>query len=94
LLVLFFLIHCDIPSEQAVIQIGLATYRLVAFTIMIITVGIALFQPNPFSAVPQDSAPYTAFTSEVKWGGFSSIFSSSVVALTFHYCIPDLIGSK
>eukprot|EP01114_Cavostelium_apophysatum_P016316 TRINITY_DN4610_c0_g1_i1.p1 TRINITY_DN4610_c0_g1~~TRINITY_DN4610_c0_g1_i1.p1 ORF type:complete len:496 (+),score=54.06 TRINITY_DN4610_c0_g1_i1:130-1617(+) len=84
---------CLDVAEQAVIQIGLASYRAIAFLLMTTTVAVALFHPNP-NGTPEyefSGPPYLAFDSPFKVSGFSAIFSSSVVALTFHYCIPDLI---
>jgi len=83
---------CMDVAEQAYIQVALASYRAIAFIIMITTVIVASFHADPNGQVSNHQGPpYIAFASPIEWGGFSAIFSSSVVALTFHYCIPDLI---
>jgi hypothetical protein len=56
-------------------------YRFVAFSVMLITVIVALFYPNPYGNAP----------ALVDFTGFAQIFTAGAVALNFHYNLPDII---
>jgi hypothetical protein len=80
---------CLNVGEQASVQVLLTAYRFIAFTIMFVTVIVALVYPLNFNST--DPTKKFADPSFLEWSGFAGIFTTASVALNFHFVIPDLV---
>lgn len=81
---------CLDMSEQAVWQLIMTTYRFSAFVVMFVTLVAAIaYGDNPYV---EDSTKGThwAFERLFVFPGFAGIFTTSAVALTFHWMVPDV----
>eukprot|EP01137_Pigoraptor_chileana_P006741 Opistho-2@51389 len=72
-------------AEQMYVQAALTVYRFSSFIVMIITVCIAMAH-QPALVREQAKEDYG-----FKFSGFVAAFTSSIVALNFHYNMPDVI---
>jgi len=75
---------CLNMGEQAVVQAILTFYRFFAFSVMFITVIIGLTSP---ASPHHDMEKPPLF----RWSGFAQIFTTSAIALSFHFTVPDII---
>jgi len=76
---------CRDMAEQATVQLIMTCYRFFAFEVMLLTVVIAMFHPNPHSPGKFSELP------TVDWTGFGIMVTSGAVALNLHYNIPDIV---
>jgi len=87
---------CAGIQEQAAIQMTMTLYRFSAFIVMFITILVAFAHPNPFVVPPGEQAAVDvgsnlAFTTLANFTGFGELFTTSAVALNFHFTIPDIV---
>eukprot|EP01128_Nolandella_sp_AFSM9_P004971 TRINITY_DN2349_c0_g2_i1.p1 TRINITY_DN2349_c0_g2~~TRINITY_DN2349_c0_g2_i1.p1 ORF type:complete len:495 (+),score=56.13 TRINITY_DN2349_c0_g2_i1:108-1487(+) len=88
---------CMDVGEQIGVQVFMTLYRFSAFAVMLVTLLVAIihgsnpnvpYAPGQVSPHPGD---HLAYTTLVEWSGFAGIFSTSAIALNFHYTLPDLV---
>lgn len=91
-------------EEQAAVQMTMTLYRFSAFIVMFVTLLVGLCKliagfklmplayPNPFvdEANPTTDTPHIAFTTLFNFDGFSELFTTSAVALNFHFTLPGM----
>eukprot|EP01125_Pyxidicula_operculata_P009431 TRINITY_DN3109_c0_g2_i1.p1 TRINITY_DN3109_c0_g2~~TRINITY_DN3109_c0_g2_i1.p1 ORF type:complete len:479 (+),score=39.79 TRINITY_DN3109_c0_g2_i1:1048-2484(+) len=85
---------CMNLEETAIVQVIMTIYRFSAFGVMFVTLIVGLSNPiNPFIDYNSTitSSSHIAYDTMVDWSGFAVIFTTSAVALNFHFCLPDII---
>ncbi|ENY61549.1 amino acid transporter, putative [Entamoeba histolytica HM-1:IMSS-A] len=75
-------------SQQGFLQLFMAFYRIIMFSILLITITIQLFHgPVQLGNHKID----TAWTNEWKWGNFGILFTHISVAFSLQSCLPDAL---